>query len=204
MKIIISLLAFISLFCFSVFAADVPVTIPAGVEPSKVVGIVLTSKGVIEKTGVTVDSQENGTTRLSIPVERSESGESTLVTAMFETASGEVMFAPLTVLEEEARETKRANRKLCTMPLPIANDETLVSNTGALQSLIEIRKVRRDFVQLEISNKLRGDLLRKLQNLEAGFGLVNGTPLSPELPPAELTIRLYRILTAIRNFEANK
>lgn len=204
MRLIISALIFISIFGSSSFAADVPLTIPAGIEPSKVVGIVLSKRGVIEKTGVTVQPQENGSTHLTIPVSRSESESDTLVTAMFETASGEVMFAPLTSLEEEARLKKKDSRKICITPMPIAHDETLVSNIGALQSLLEIRKVRRDFVQLEIANKLRGDLLRKLQNLEAGFGLVNGTPLSPDLPPAELTIRLYRILTAIRNFEANK
>jgi len=172
--------------------------------PQKAVGIVISERGVFEKTGLLINGNSNEDRIATMPVSRSEKSGSTFSTVMFETDSGEIMFAPLVSVDQALKAASSKPRPICKLTMPISNDQTLISNIGALQSLYEIRKVRRDFIQLEIKNKLRGDFLEKLESLESGFGLVTDKPLSTEMPSAELTLRLFRILTAVRNYSANK
>jgi hypothetical protein len=185
----------------SAFAADVKTSIPTAMQPTKFVGLLVSKQGVLEKTGLELQGLENPKADAVVPVGFTENSESTLVTTMYLTGSGEIKFTPLKSVSAQERADKYSSLKKCTLKMPQVKDSQLAGNIGSLQSLLEVRRVRRDFLKLEIASKLRGDYLEKLQNLEKGLGLSADIPLSADLPPAELNIRLFRILSAVKNYK---
>ncbi len=176
------------------------------VTPEKAVGMIITPQGISEKTGVPVTIIEPGLIQVSVPVASSEAKKDSFATSITITEGGELFFSPLKSIADPKRYGSHLSLPICKN-LKVQNrtlDENIMSNIGAVQSLLEIRKVRRDFVKLELSALLRGDFLEKLERMETGFGLAGATPLSAEMNPYELTSRLFRILAAVRNYEANK
>lgn len=190
------------LFVQNVFAVDVTVAIPTEHQPTKVVGLVVSKSGVLEKTGIEVAESTNTHVTATVPVAWTEGSDDSLVTTMYMTEEGEIKFSPLKSIATQKRDEKAAQKAKCALPAPKANDHRLLHNLGALHSLVDVRRVKRDVTKLEISNKLKGDFLMKLQNLETGFGLTTDVPLSAEIPPAELNIRLFRILTALKAYKS--
>ncbi len=184
----------------------VDLTFSLSIVPDKAVGMIISSRGVVEKTGIDLSSTKEGIYVATVPLNSNERSTDTFATAIIQSESSDIYFTPLKSTGDPERNKSYLSLPMCkeTHVRTRTEDETIVSNVGALQSLMDIRKIRRDFAQLEISNTMRGDFLEQLQRMEVGFGLTEGTPLSAELKPHELTQRLQRILTAIRNYEANK
>jgi hypothetical protein len=188
-------------FVQTVSAVDVTVAIPTEHKPTKVVGLVISKDGVLEKTGIEVGETTNNHVTAIIPVAWAEGSDDSLVTTIYITEQGEIKFSALKSIATQKRDEKSAEKAKCVLPAPKANDHRLLNNLGALNSLVDVRKAKRDVTKLEISNKLKGDFLKKLQNLESGFGLTTEVPLSADIPPAELNIRLFRILTALKAYK---
>lgn len=195
------------LFSASVVAQDqVELLVHTPITPEKAVGMIVTPRGIIEKTGVKVDPVQPGLIKVTLPVAKGENGPESFATSLTITETGDLYFSPLKSISDSKRYKTYLSLPQCTHPEDqhSGSDDTLISNLGAVQSLYEIRKVRRDLVQLETAKYLKGDLLQKLQQIEAGFGLGGATPLTPDMNPYELTTRLFRIQTAIKNYEINK
>jgi hypothetical protein len=183
------------------FGADIKLSIPTESAPEKIVGLIVSKNGVLEKTGIELENLEEPRAKASVPVTFLESSADTLVTTMSLTSSGDIKFAPLKSPTSQEKELKRALKPRCELGGSKVDEQKLIANMGALHSLVEVRKARRDLMQVEIANKLRGDFLLKLQNIENGLGLNADVQLSPDLPPAELNIRLFRILTVLKNYK---
>lgn len=201
MKKFIFIISLILLSHSVAFAADVKTSIPTAMQPTKFVGLIVSKQGVLEKTGLELMGLENPKAEAIVPVGFGENSDSSLITTMYLTDSGEIKFTPLKSVAAQDRENKYAALKTCVLKIPQIKDAQLAGNIGSLQSLLEVRRVRRDFLKLEIASKLRGDYLAKLQNLEKGLGLYADAPLTATIPPTELNIRLFRILNAIKNYK---
>jgi hypothetical protein len=182
-------------------AGDIELSIPTESAPERIVGLVVSKSGVLEKTGIEVENLEEPRAKAKVPVTFLESSADTLVTTMSLTSSSDIKFAPLKSIAAQEKEDKKALKPRCETSGAKADDQKLIGNMGALYSLAEVRKARRDLMRVEIANKLRGDFLLKLQNIETGLGLNADVQLTPDLSPAELNIRLFRILTVLKNYK---
>lgn len=175
-------------------------------KPAKAVGLLLSPEGVIEKTGIDVDSAHEGFSILTIPFSSNEISDETKATAMVISEQGEIAFGEIQSLAHPSIASSNAKLPICTdtVSRSAVVDDTIFSNMANLESLLEIRKIRREFIQLELKKKLSGNTLQKLKNMEKGFGFNYDHELSAELPPVELTDRLFRVLTTIKSFESHK
>jgi hypothetical protein len=88
--------------------------------------------------------------------------------------------------------------------LPKDIPSSMQSQMSLVANLLKIRGKRRENLQEQISAKLTGEFLEKMQKYEIGFGLHQGADISPALPASLLSDRLDRILHSLRKVPAKK
>lgn len=82
-------------------------------------------------------------------------------------------------------------------------DQKTISQTqpALIQALVQVRAEKRELLKQKVSELLQGEFLQKLQQLEAGFGLNVGAPLSSSLSPYELSERISLLALVMGNIE---
>lgn len=181
----------------------VEVNIRFKVEPAKVIGMLISSQRVINKSEINVRTLSDGTIVVSIPFDSSEIDADSVATAMALTADGQKFFADIKPLGLPA-----VRKSFMTLPpCPYSPSVTtnlgnayVVSGLGYLEQLISNRAKQRSQVQSRIRELMSDEFLAVLRKGEEVLGLNFSEPLSAALPPLELEQRLFRLSTALENY----
>lgn len=82
-------------------------------------------------------------------------------------------------------------------------DQKTISQTqpALMQALVQVRAEKRELLKQKITDLLQGDFLQKLQQLESGFGLNVGAPISADISPYELSERISLLALVMGNVE---
>ncbi|RMD86604.1 MAG: hypothetical protein D6808_02960 [Candidatus Dadabacteria bacterium] len=200
----ITLLVFVFFMTVGAYASSGRVEVvvsSGGIKPIKAIGLLISSGGVISKGNAEFRKVKDGVFLVSIPVQKGDVGKDTVATALLLSEDGKASsFGEVVDASSVTGRMARFALPQCKTrkPKSAVEDENIYSNLGNLESLLEIRKVRRDFLKLQLKKAMSGSMLKKLRKIEEGFGLYTGRPLSPDLDPYELSERLFRIYSVIR------
>jgi hypothetical protein len=189
-------------------AIDAPTGIPVKVrleakpEPSKAVGVVFSSGSSRQFTDTTISKIGDKLYEITFSVPRSALTDDAVATAFGFDAAGSVSFA--NVIPASASESQNFLASIPECPSEDSSHVSALTSPGTLQQLVDVRIERMNIVRFKIARLMDQDFLAKLQKFEEAFGLKYATPLSPELPPAELIDRLSRISHAVRKYQLYK
>jgi hypothetical protein len=180
----------------------VRVRLEAKPEPVRAVGIVFSATSSMQFSETTINKIGDKLYEISFAVPRSVVKEESVATALGFDQTGLTSFANvIPVLSSDGRDL------LASIPECPGEDGSrvaTVASPGTLQQLIDVRNERMNIVRFKLARLMDSDFLLKLQKFEEAFGFKHASPLSPELPPAELIDRLSRIQHAVRKYQMYK
>lgn len=182
---------------------DVKVRVEAKPEPTKAVGILLSSTGVKEISDTAIQKVGEKLYDITFRVERTGLTEDTVATAMATSADGVVTFANVTpaLLSESHAITGNVPECPGEDPTSIA----VLNQLGPLRQLVDVRTERAKFAREKIRRVMDETMLAKLSRYEKHFGLnQSGELLTADLPAEALLDRLSRINFALAEFKAFK
>ncbi len=182
---------------------DVKVRVEAKPEPTKAVGILLSTTGVKEISDTAIQKVGERLYDITFRVDRAGLTEDTVATAMATSADGVVTFANVTpaLLSDSHAITGSVPECPGEDPTSIA----VLNQLGPLRQLVDVRTERSKFAREKIRRFLDESMLAKLSRYEKHFGLnQSGEPLSADLPAEILLDRLSRINFALAEFKAFK
>jgi hypothetical protein len=192
----------------SAFAADVASDTPVKVrleakpEPVKAIGIVFAAGSSKQFPATTITKIGDKLYEISFSVPRSSLTEDSVATALGFDQSGAVSFA--NVVPALASQSQELLASIPECPGEDGSNMAALTSPGTLQQLVDVRTERMNIVRFKIARLMDQDFLTKLQKFEEAFGLQNSTPLSPELPAAELIERLSRISHSVKKYQQFK
>lgn len=180
----------------------IEVNVTANFVPELALGLIM-SGGKTEQV-LNARTEQIGEERLliSFPYDPQKIETGTLASAMLVGPNGELAFGDVKMITGSLSAKSFLTLPECSKEIDVP--EGLNDQIGVLQSLVEIRAARREAYQHQLELTLSGPFLEKLRRLEKGFGLEHAIPLSPNLNAFELTDRLSRLATAIKNYQNNK
>lgn len=178
------------------------VRLEAKPEPIRAVGILFSpaSSQQFEQTSISKIGDKLYEISFSVPA--SSLREDAVASALGFDETGKISFANVT----PANSTE-GTELLASIPECPGEDGSRVAgmtSPGTLQQLVDVRTERMNIVRVKISRLMDQTFLPKLQKFEEAFGLTYATPLSPDLPPAELIERLSRIHNAVRKYQRHQ
>jgi hypothetical protein len=182
---------------------DVKVRVEAKPEPTKAIGILLSTTGVKEVSDTAIQKVGERLYDITFRVERAGLTEDTVATAMATSADGQVTFANVTpaLLSDSHAITGSVPECPGEDPTSIA----VLNQLGPLRQLVDVRTERSKFAREKIRRALDESMLAKLSRYEKHFGLnQSGEPLSADLPAEVLLDRLSRINFALTEFKTFK
>jgi hypothetical protein len=172
-------------------------------DPTKAVGILLSTTGVQEVSETAINKIGERLFEISFTVDRAGLTQDTVATAMATTAEGTVAFANVTP-------ALLSDTQAITGSVPVCEGEdptsvAVLNQLGPLRQLVDVRTERSKFAREKIRRVLDGSMVSRLSRYEKSFGLdQNKIPLSADLPAEELLDRLSRINFALVEFKAFK
>ena len=160
--------------------------------PEKVIGLIFNQHGTsyCHETKVSTDKLGQTIVRFEAPEEVSEN---TFASALLIKANGEVSFASVSPLVKP--EIDYAKLPTCQSEVP----KNYSQQAAVLKQLVDVRRERVQSLKHELDGMLRGDFLGKIKKLEQEKGFVNKKPLSANLEPSELNIRLFKLVQSFEN-----
>jgi hypothetical protein len=182
---------------------QVKVRVETKPEPTKAVGILLSTTGIREVNETSIEKVGEKLYDIAFSVERSSLSDDTVATAMTTSAEGQVAFANVTpaLLSESHAITGSVPECPGDDPTSIA----VLNQLGPLRQLVDVRTERSKFARERLRRSLDESLLSKLSKFEKHFGLDKSKdPLTVDLPAEELLDRLSRINFALVEFKAFK
>jgi hypothetical protein len=182
---------------------DVKVRVEAKPEPTKAVGILLSTTGVKEVSDAAIQKVGERLYEITFQVERAGLSEDTVATAMATSADGQVTFANVTsaLLSDSHAITGSVPECPGEDPTSIA----VLNQLGPLRQLVDVRAERSKFAREKIRRTLDQSMIAKLSRYEKHFGLnQSGEALSADLPAEVLLDRLSRINFALSEFKTFK
>jgi hypothetical protein len=180
----------------------VKVRLEAKPEPSRAVGVVFSSGSSRQFTDTSIAKIGDKLYEITFSVPRSTLTNDSVATAFGFDSAGTVSFA--NVVPAFASESQDLLASIPECPSEDSSHVSALTSPGTLQQLVDVRIERMNIVRFKIARLMDQDFLVKLQKFEEAFGLKFATPLSPELPPAELIDRLSRISHAVRKYQLYK
>ena len=184
-------------------AQSVEVSIRHKIEPAKVIGMLISSTRVINKSDIQVRTLGDGTIVVSIPFESGELDDDSVATAMAVTADGAKYFADVKPIVLPSIRKSFLTLPACPESTAITSNlgsAYVISGLGYLEQLIANRAKQRIQVQGRIKEMMTEEFLAVLKKGEEVLGLEFSEPLSPDLKPLELEQRLFRLATALENY----
>lgn len=182
---------------------QVKVRVETKPEPTKAVGILLSTTGIREVSETSIEKVGEKLYDIAFSVERSSLTDDTVATAMTTSAEGHVAFANVTpaLLSENHAITGSVPECPGDDPTSIA----VLNQLGPLRQLVDVRTERSKFAREKLRRALDDSLLAKLVKFEKHFGLDKSKePLTADLSSEELLDRLSRINFALVEFKAFK
>lgn len=202
MKTRITVLAAALLFGSSTARATdrVEVSVDAPFAPTTAIGLLVSSKGTIEKVAPELKPSGQGRFSVSFPVADSEVYEDTVATAVVFSPDGDLAFGDVKVMgaSQSSAPLPPPCREADVTPLQVSG------HSGVLASLVEIRRARREVAKSKVQTYLSDESLDRFRALEKGLGLGQGEPLGPDMDPYVLVDRLSRLLAAVKSYQAVK
>ncbi len=202
-------LAAIASFCHALaFAADssggvpVKVRLEAKPEPSKAVGILFSSGSSRQFTDASISKIGDKLYEITFNVPQASLREDSVATAIGFDQAGAVSFA--NVVPARTSESQELLASIPECPGEDGSKVATLASPGTLKQLVDVRIERMNIVRFKIARLMDQDFLAKLQKFEEAFGLKYATPLSPELPAAELIDRLSRVSHAVKKYQLYK
>lgn len=202
---------FIMMLCCSVLwmvapaQADtrwVEVEFPGMVTPTELIGILFSKTTSYQTADVRVSSNDNGRTVVAIPYESELAlQEQVLAYAVSKDEAGTLTYTSVVPASAEYDLASGYAQSAC-MPKDVPS--SMQSQMSLVANLLKIRGKRRENLREQISAKLSGEFLEKMQKYEIGFGLHQGANITPDMPASLLSDRLDRILHSLRKVPAKK
>jgi hypothetical protein len=202
------LAAVVSCYSAVAFAADssgdipVKVRLEAKPEPAKAIGIVFSSGSSRQFSETSIAKIGDKLYEITFNVPRTSLGDESVATAIGFDQSGTVSFA--NVVPALTAESQDVLASIPECPGEDGSKMAAVASPGTLKQLVDVRIERMNIVRFKIARLMDQDFLAKLQKFEEAFGLRYSSPLSPELPAAELIDRLSRISHAVKKYQLYK
>lgn len=182
---------------------EVRVRVEAKPEPTKAVGILLSTAGVKEVSETSIQKVGERLYDIAFQVDRAGLTEDTVATAMATSEDGQVTFANVTppLLSESHATTGSVPECPGEDPTSVA----VLNQLGPLRQLVDVRTERSKFAREKIRRVLDDAMVAKLSRYEKHFGLnQSGETLSADLPAEQLLDRLSRINFALAEFKTFK
>jgi hypothetical protein len=182
---------------------QVKVRVETKPEPTKALGILLSTTGVREVSETSIEKVGEKLYDIAFTVERSGLTDDTVATAMTTSAEGEVSFANVTpaLLSESHSITGNIPECAGEDPTSIA----ILNQLGPLRQLVDVREERSKFAREKIRRVMDDSMLSKLSRFEKHFGLGQSKEaLTADLPAEKLLDRLSRINFALAEFKTFK
>lgn len=183
----IRLLTLTLLLLPTICLAEVQVLATPEFQPSKAIGIVFNSKGTKNYQDTTISLLPNGSSLISFPAELKDSD---YATAIIFGENGETAYAGV---------SKTGEQKIYAQ-LERCKDnhaEDFSSQIEVLKNLSKIRKDLKDVYKKKLVNALDDTTLSKIRILEKKFKISANQDVHHKDKPAEIRLRLERILHAI-------
>ena len=175
--------------------AQAVIDIPASLTPARAVGLVLTNNGTTQVEKAKFVNNGKGIITVTFPYSLAKVKGEAYASAMVQSESGDYAFGPVRRLGVPGSEISLMGRPNCSPP-PV--NPGLASHIALLEQLVTKRSDRRVNRETVLKDQLSGELLKKLQRYEKGFGFNYKNELSPTLNPVELSFRLDRILDTLK------
>lgn len=195
-----ALLAWLLAFTLPAIAQDrlIRVEVESSFDPKSAIGIVIQDGSSLQRAPQEIERVGAGKYAVSFTVPSANVSSESLATAMLISDSGQIVFGPVT----PAIPTVPLLKKLELCPAEKIDLRKMQAQLGEIQPLVQLRAEQRELFKRMVGEKLQGAFLTQLQDLERGFGLENGVPLTADLPPYTLVKRLGALKIAIDNVSA--
>jgi len=195
-----SLIAWVLASALPALAQDrlIRVEVSAQFDPKSAIGIVIQDGSSLQRAPQEIEKIADGKYAVSFSVPSGNITSDSLATAMVVSDAGQIAFGSVVPAIPAVPVLKRL--ELC--PAEKIDLRKMRAQLGEIQPLVQLRSEQRDLFKRMVSDKLQGAFLTQLQDLERGFGLENGVPLSADLPPYTLVERLGALKNAIENVSA--
>ncbi len=175
----------------------VELSLRVGFEPAKVLGLIISSRPPLEKSGVKLSKAQSGEYIVSFGYSDDEAGDDGVATALAVSTEGEIAFADVRSISQPDLDKLYLSIPNCAEePLP-EPDPDVYQNVALLELLFETRSSRREVHRVQVEQLLSGKVLERLQNIEMKLGFSYEVPLSATLPPQTLLDRVQRIRHAL-------
>jgi len=183
-------------------SSDVQIVVEADFEPSSAIGLIISPKGSTQKLKTDLKTVTPGKYLVSFTPKETELGEDAYATAMLTSEEGEIAFGEVHPLIASSLHDPLFSLPKCKKQS--AMNSTIQGQFALIESLSSVRAERRQVLESQVKNELKGEFLAKLQRMEEGFGIVHAEPISAELAPYDLLSRLQAISDAINDVKAQK
>ena len=180
----------------------VKVKIEAKPDPTKAVGLILSSSETQEIADTKIEKVGDKLFDVSFTVDPASLSEDSVATAMAFNATGDVIFANVTPILLSNTATALASIPDCPPEDP--SFAIQFNQAGSLQQLVDVRTERAELVRFKISRILTPAFSDRLTQLESALGLSRPEPLNANLPAAELVDRLSRLDHALKKYKSFK
>lgn len=172
----------------------VEVVVPKHPQADTAVGLLISPEGTTEVYNVQTRPKGASEVQITIPTGQSARGSHRYATGMLLSPDGEASFSAVTRIGAPAN-----SLPICQESLPSSSE--LVTQSGVLQSLADLRSARVNVMLDKFRLRLSQFDQERLAKLEKGFGLEEPPALDKVENPFKLVERLSRLLVAIKTYE---